>query len=135
MLSAIVLGKSQGSFPNGSAPAGKILRGRLSRLSSAYIRSARPICLRLFMQLARLAFSLAVASAGNSIAARMAMMAMTTRSSIKVKPAEHALVFSICPFIPNVFVAARFQSANRDDNQTQRLTGASNQRMQLELTD
>src|ERR1035437_3032125 len=34
----------------------------------------------------RLALALALASAGKSSAARMAMMAMTTRSSIKVKP-------------------------------------------------
>ena len=38
------------------------------------------------MQLVRLACSLALARAGNSIAARIAMMAMTTSSSIKVKP-------------------------------------------------
>src|ERR1043166_5132138 len=34
----------------------------------------------------RRAFSLARAKAGNSIAARMAMIAMTTKSSIRVKP-------------------------------------------------
>jgi len=36
------------------------------------------------MQLARLAFSLALASAGNNIAARMAMIAITTSNSISV---------------------------------------------------
>jgi hypothetical protein len=45
------------------------------------------------MQLARLAFSLALASAGNNIAARMAMIAMTTSNSIKVNPVEHVLAF------------------------------------------
>jgi len=44
-----------------------------------------PICLRLFTQAMRLAFSLAEARAGNSNAARIAMMAMTTSSSIRVK--------------------------------------------------
>src|ERR1700722_15738892 len=83
MLSAIDAGKSQGSFPSFS-PA-MMLRGRLSLLSSVYMCNARPNCLRLFMQLARLAFSLADASAGKSIAARMAMMAMTTSSSMSVK--------------------------------------------------
>src|ERR1035437_6872777 len=39
---------------------------------------------RLFRHATRLPFSRALASAGGSNAARMAMMAMTTRSSIKV---------------------------------------------------
>src|SRR6266576_5266345 len=38
----------------------------------------------LFLQLTRLAFSFAPASAGSNIAARMAMMAITTSSSINV---------------------------------------------------
>jgi hypothetical protein len=42
------------------------------------------------MQAARRPFSRAAASAGKSNAARMAMMAMTTRSSIKVKAAVFA---------------------------------------------
>ena len=42
------------------------------------------ICLTLLMQLPSLARSLAIASAGSSNDARMAMMAMTTKSSIKV---------------------------------------------------
>ena len=37
------------------------------------------------MQLVRMALSLTLARAGNNSAARMAMMAMTTNSSIKVK--------------------------------------------------
>jgi hypothetical protein len=45
-----------------------------------------PICFRLLWQLARRAFSRARAKTGNKIAARMAMMAMTTKSSINVKP-------------------------------------------------
>src|SRR5712671_5442145 len=40
----------------------------------------------------RLARSLADASAGKSIAAKMAMMAMTTSSSIRVKPRDEVLV-------------------------------------------
>ena len=44
-------------------------------------------CLKLLRQLMVLAFSLALDSAGNSRAARMAMMAMTTSSSIRVNPA------------------------------------------------
>jgi hypothetical protein len=48
---------------------------------------ARPSCLLLFMQAAATAFALALFNAGNSMAARMAMMAITTSSSIKVNPA------------------------------------------------
>ena len=45
-----------------------------------------PICLRLFEHWARRAASRALWTAGNSSAARMAMMAITTNSSISVKP-------------------------------------------------
>jgi hypothetical protein len=44
-----------------------------------------PICRKLLAHATRLALSFAFASAGNSIAARIAMMAMTTSNSIKVK--------------------------------------------------
>src|ERR1039457_1626866 len=56
-------------------------------LSSLYMAVATPICLWLLRQLMALAFSLALLKAGKSIAARMAMMAITTNSSIRVKPA------------------------------------------------
>src|SRR5882724_752408 len=45
-----------------------------------------PICRRLLTQEIFFARSLAAAKAGNNIAARIAIMAMTTSSSIKVKP-------------------------------------------------
>ena len=45
------------------------------------------------MQKADLPFSLALASAGKSSAARMAMIAMTTSNSIRVKP-ERARLFA-----------------------------------------
>src|SRR5204863_1226575 len=45
---------------------------------------AMVICFLLLRQLVRLALHLALERAGKSIAARMAMMAITTRSSIKV---------------------------------------------------
>src|ERR1051326_164023 len=44
-----------------------------------------PSCLRLFMQVIRLADSRAFCSAGSNIAARIEMRATTTRSSINVK--------------------------------------------------
>src|SRR5262249_24011349 len=53
--------------------------------SFTYMKLARPICLRLLVHLSAWAFVLALASAGNSIDARMAMIAMTTNNSISVK--------------------------------------------------
>src|SRR5262249_361672 len=47
---------------------------------------ARPICLRLLLHWMRAAASRTFWTAGNSRPIRMAMMAMTTRSSISVKP-------------------------------------------------
>src|SRR4030095_9627752 len=52
---------------------------------SAYMASASPSCRRLFVQLTRKARFLALLNAGNNMPARIAMMAMTTSSSIKVK--------------------------------------------------
>ena len=43
-----------------------------------------PICLRLFMQVVERAFSRAWFNAGSSMAASIAMIAITTRSSINV---------------------------------------------------
>src|SRR5262245_10216296 len=48
--------------------------------------NARPNCLRLLMHAVRCAFSLALDNAGSNMAARIAMMAMTTSSSINVNP-------------------------------------------------
>src|ERR1700743_672756 len=45
-----------------------------------------PICFKLLRHWVCFARSLALASAGNNIAARIAMMAITTRSAIRVKP-------------------------------------------------
>src|SRR5438552_3764427 len=47
---------------------------------------ARPICLRLFAQETRLAASRTFCTAGTSRPMRMAMIAITTNSSINVKP-------------------------------------------------
>src|SRR6476660_1741286 len=54
--------------------------------SLKYIQLARPICLRLFVHLIAWAFALALLSAGRSMPAKMAIIAITTSSSIKVKP-------------------------------------------------
>ena len=60
--------------------------GKIWLLSSRYILSAIPHWRRLPKQSVRLALSFALASAGKSIAARIAMMAITTSSSINVNP-------------------------------------------------
>jgi len=49
-----------------------------------YIAMVRPSCFSLLVQLMVRAFSRALLRAGSSMAAKMAMMAMTTRSSISV---------------------------------------------------
>src|SRR4029077_7739621 len=60
--------------------------GKNSPLSAAYIRKPRPTWRLLLAQAMALALSLALLSAGRSIAAKIAMMAITTSSSISVKP-------------------------------------------------
>src|SRR5262245_41690883 len=62
------------------------LAGSSWLLSSAYIIQQSWICFRLLVHWVRWAFSLAPDKAGSSIAARMAMMAMTTSSSMSVNP-------------------------------------------------
>jgi hypothetical protein len=60
------------------------LSGKKSRLSPAYILMASPHCFRLLAHCARIADAFALARAGSNIAARMAIMAITTNNSIKV---------------------------------------------------
>src|SRR6516225_1233828 len=50
---------------------------------------ASPICLRLLLQLVRLAASRALWTAGMSKPIKMEMMAITTSNSISVKPERH----------------------------------------------
>ena len=56
-----------------------------SSLSREYSRTASISCFWLLRQAMPRAFARALESAGKSMEARMAMIAMTTRSSIKVK--------------------------------------------------
>src|SRR5690242_7338094 len=56
-------------------------------LSWAYITWPNTICFKLLRQAIRLVLAFARLSAGSNIAARMAIMAITTRSSISVKAA------------------------------------------------
>src|ERR1017187_9071308 len=58
---------------------------KTSLLSSAYSLQARANCLCWFIHIMPWAFCLALVNAGRSIAAKIAMIAMTTSNSIKVK--------------------------------------------------
>ena len=60
--------------------------------SETYIVTARPICLQLFRQADWPAFAFALAKAGNSSPASIAIMAITTSNSISVKPLAKGLV-------------------------------------------
>src|SRR5690606_25941541 len=64
-------------------------------LSSAYMTHARPIWRRLFRHWMPWPFALALLSAGNSMPASTAMIAMTTSSSISVNPRLSAFWFRI----------------------------------------
>ena len=69
-------------------------QGNLSPLLSlAQIRRPRPTCFSLLIQSRRLAFALALASAGRSNPARIAMIAMTTNNSMSVKAHDERFVF------------------------------------------
>src|SRR5690242_9878193 len=63
----------------------------ISSKSCAYIRCASVSCFLLERQEAVLADSRAWAKTGKRIAARIAMIAMTTSSSMRVKPRLHGL--------------------------------------------
>jgi hypothetical protein len=60
--------------------------GVRSLKSSVYMRRPKLICFKLFMQVVRFVFAFARPNAGNNSPARMAMMAMTTNNSTKLKP-------------------------------------------------
>src|SRR5262249_37559371 len=66
----------------------EISAGIVSSLSCAYIASAAANCFRLLAHDVCRAFSRTCANTGNRIAAMIAITAITTSSSIKVKPAR-----------------------------------------------
>src|SRR5208337_1393884 len=63
-----------------------LLGGMTSLLSSVYIAQQSWSCFKLLMHCRAWALVLALLKAGNSIAAKMAMMAITTSNSKSVKP-------------------------------------------------
>jgi hypothetical protein len=84
---------------HGFAPAGQLHAGNWSSFSPEYMTIPNPTCLRLLAQLTRFVRSFRAASAGKSNDARIAMIAITTSSSITVKPREvstNAILGRIC---------------------------------------
>src|SRR5215510_10452624 len=82
----------------------------------------------LLVQLIRWAFSLALARAGNSMDARMAMMAMTTSSSINVNALDVQTLFSFrmsasCMNEPDLSVGALRKIVGRLQRRQQYLHG------------
>src|SRR5213592_4979391 len=71
------------------------LFAQVSLKSPAYKCHASTSCLLLFMHMMPCALVLALAKAGKSKLARMAMMAMTTNRSIKVKPLARGVLPAI----------------------------------------
>jgi hypothetical protein len=65
--------------------------GKFCELSFRYMVSASAHCRKLLVQAPRLPASLALASAGSSMAARIAMMAITTSNSMRVNAADFPL--------------------------------------------
>src|SRR5207249_1866301 len=84
--------------------------GRTPRLSSTYINIPKDICRLLFMQLICPALALAFDNTGKRMAAKMAMIAMTTSNSIKVNPQRDELsvrlvrLCELCFFISPVVI-------------------------------
>ena len=70
-------------MPDGKIP-GVNQNGMRASVSSVYMNRAVPSCLRLLTQEAERALSRAFSRAGSSMAARIAMIAMTTSSSMRV---------------------------------------------------
>jgi hypothetical protein len=88
LLMSVLQGKPSGAGLTGE-PGGLVQVLKLtsrSLFSSAYIIHASASYLTLLKQAVVVAFSLALASAGKSSAARIAIMAITTSNSINVKP-------------------------------------------------
>jgi hypothetical protein len=71
---------------------GKSLGGNLELFSARYISNATRSWRRLLAQIALAADPLARLNTGNSNAAKTAITAITTKSSIKVKAPEHPRV-------------------------------------------
>ena len=78
-----------------------LITGDDSLLSSENITNPRPNCFWLFKQLAPSALPLALARAGYSIPAKMAMMAITTSNSISVNPLEYERIVFISRIDPD----------------------------------
>src|SRR5438094_2226297 len=75
-------------MPRAGNPPDAVRDGGTTPRTSWKWWQARPSCLRLFVHLVRAAASRTFCTAGRSRPMRMAMMAITTNSSISVNPAD-----------------------------------------------
>src|ERR1051326_942203 len=88
-------GCAAGSFGSVTSDCSPPLRMILSSLSPEYINHPSCNCFRLFMQLMPTALHFERLNAGNSIAARIAMIAITPSNSISVKPPARCPPFRV----------------------------------------
>src|ERR1035437_1298194 len=91
-------------------PATRI--GILPLWSIAQVRNATPTCLRLLLQAMRCAWDLVRAKAGSEKAARIAMMAITTNNSIRVKAAFCLRMFFISGASFDLYSGSRKRQKN-----------------------
>jgi len=85
-------GETKLVFPPFTGAESAAQAGKESSLSLVYITVARPTCFMFIKQVVFFADSLACAKTGNRIAAKIAMIAITTRSSIRVKPLRRKVI-------------------------------------------
>src|SRR3954467_12577630 len=83
-----------------------VSQGNLSEWSFENMRADKPNCFKLLIQLMRWARAFALASAGRSSPARMAIMAITTNSSIRVKAFDVFLRVFIILLLLSMWVTA-----------------------------
>ena len=72
------------------------IAGYFPSLSPWYALSAVPMFLRLAFEVDEFAPSLTMLKTGNATEARMAIMTMTTRSSMRVNPERRAVLNGVC---------------------------------------
>jgi len=90
-------------------------------LSPTYISIPKAICFRFEAQDDWRAFSLALANTGKRIAARMAMIAMTTNSSISVKPLRDFPIRTVLLKVsPHSALCGSGQASTSIDDRSQR---------------
>src|ERR1035437_6775289 len=97
--------------------------GYLSPLSPSQRRNARPSCFRLLTQLMRFDLRLAEASAGRSMAAKMAMTAMMMSNPTRVKPC--LVKYRNVEFMPETMILPPLLSSHSSARLMHKCVGAT----------